>query len=153
MAFERFEPGPKTSRSQKKWRILYVEDEDINWEVTQLALKDHHHIERAKTDFEAFSVLRRNIYDLILMDIQLSGSKLNGIEITRVLKQVDGAPAPSYAQGIDARDTPVVFVTAYTARYTRAELLQAGGNEAAYKPVDFVRLQLVIARLLVKHIP
>ena len=42
-------------------------------------------------------------------------------------------------------------MTAYAARYSKAELLEAGGDELVTKPVDFTRLALVVSRLMVKN--
>lgn len=43
----------------------------------------------------------------------------------------------------------MIFVTAYTARYSRRELIEStGGNELMGKPVNFVALALTISRLL-----
>lgn len=153
MPFEPFQPeAPADQKSAKTWSILYVEDEDTNWEVTEFALRSHHQLERARSDREAFARLRRNNYDLILMDIQLAGSKLNGIEITRVLRGTFVGELPDYAKSIHLGPTPIVFVTAYASAYRRDDLLKMGGNETIYKPVDFVRLQLMLSRLLMRRL-
>ena len=57
-----------------------------------------------------------------------------------------GSP-PDYAAGIRAVSTPIIFVTAYTARYSKAELLEAGGDDLIPKPVNFTHLSLAVARV------
>ena len=65
--------------------FLYVEDEDVNWEVTEFALRGKYVLMRAKSAREAFELLRSNEYRLILMDIQLPG--INGIDATRQIHE------------------------------------------------------------------
>ena len=60
----------------------------------------------------------------------------------------------SFHEGINmasAWDLPVIFVTAYNARYTREELIDAGGNDLIPKPVDFTRLALTMTRLILRR--
>jgi CheY-like chemotaxis protein len=161
MALTRFNPAAekqaalKREKAAKKPRILYVEDEDTNWEVTELALRDKYDLSRAKDAREAFDTLRVNMatpFDMILMDIQLHGSDLNGIEITQILKGKFPGTPPDFTAEVDVKGTPIVFVTAYTARYQKEELLQAGGDDLVTKPVDFTRLSLVMSRLTVRQI-
>lgn len=130
-------------------RILYVEDEDANWEVTQLSLRGKFRLQRARNAREAFTLIATETFDLILMDIQLGGSELNGIEICQCLTGQVVDSQPEYARDIRAT-CPIVFVTAYSALYTRDELLASGGKELVVKPVDFTHLLLVISRLMVQ---
>ena len=85
------------------------------------------------------------------MDIQLSGSELDGVEITNILKRLYKEEAPEFTSGVRLQGAPIVFMTAYAARYSKAELLEAGGDELVTKPVDFTRLALVVSRLMVKN--
>jgi CheY-like chemotaxis protein len=131
--------------------VLYVEDDDTNWEVAEFNLRKRFHMARANTDERAFAMLRSRPFDVILMDIELAGSTLNGIDITRVLRGTYGGVLPKYAEKV-LLSTPIVFVTAYAARYDKRELLQAGGDDRITKPVNFTGLALVMARLLVRNV-
>jgi CheY-like chemotaxis protein len=53
--------------------------------VTELMLHTSYRVARADTDRQAFDLLRAapNRFKAILMDIQLMGSQLDGIQITR----------------------------------------------------------------------
>jgi DNA-binding response OmpR family regulator len=42
-------------------------------------------------------------------------------------------------------EMPIIFVTAHAARYSEAELLEAGGDRALTKPVEFGQLMLLLA--------
>ena len=128
-------------------KILYVEDEDANWQVTELHLRGKYRLKRAKNSTEALALFSRERFDLVLLDIQLSGSELDGIGICKAIRR--RAPA-----GMESsrRDPPIVFVTAYAARYDKQELLDAGGDDVVTKPVDYTRLLLVSSRLLIRSL-
>ena len=142
---EKVEPGDSDGQA-----VLYVEDEDVNWEVAELSLRSKFNLTRAKTAQEAFRLLATKTFDLILMDIQLMGSDFNGIEITQILKGRFDQAIPEYAQGITAPNTKIIFVTAYSARYGKKELIEAGGDDLMTKPVDFTRLSLVMSRMMAR---
>jgi len=128
--------------------ILYVEDDFENWNAAHLRLQSRYQLVHAATDIEACEVVRRQGQDLtaILMDIELKGSVLNGIELTRLFRgNAPTQPVPPYATGIRPLPCPIVFVTAYGSRYPEPDLLAAGGNKRVEKPVDFLKLTLALA--------
>jgi len=150
MTLRRLErPAAQKAPNAPLARILYVEDEDANWEVTALQLRGKYLLTRASTSTEALSLLARERFDLILLDIQLSGSELDGIQICRALRsrQPHHGAAPAVPL-----DTPIVFVTAYSARYDKQTLLDAGADDVVTKPVDYTRLLLVSSRLIVRAV-
>ena len=151
VALQRLRAQDKRPSNEPKPRVLYIEDEDPNWEVTEFMLRAQYELVRAVNAREAFARLRSSKFDLILMDIQLQGSELDGIQITQILKGRYGRPVPAYAQGTVA-DCPILFVTAYEARYQRQELIDAGGDEMITKPVDRTRLLLALSKLTVRSI-
>jgi CheY-like chemotaxis protein len=131
--------------------LLYVEDDDTNWEVAELRLKDHYRILRARTAEEACDVILTNKDEIaaILMDIQLQGSALDGIRLTRLLRGKlarNGLP-PRLANVPVLDATPIIFMTAYASQYPEAELLEAGGNKALTKPVEFGQFMLLLANV------
>jgi CheY-like chemotaxis protein len=123
------------------------EHEEANWMVTELHLRDRYHLTRAQNSTEALSLLARERFDLILLDIQLSGSPLDGIQICRAIRE---GSRFSKDQRERTQHTPIVFVTAYSARYDKQSLIDAGGDDVVTKPVDYTRLLLVSSRLLVR---
>lgn len=127
--------------------VLYVEDEEENREVTALRLRDRFELLWATNDREACALILRYHSRLyaILMDIQLKGSQLDGIQLVRLLRGEPLSHLPSYAQGLPTLDVPIIFVTAYGARYTEEQLLAFGGTHVVTKPVDFVNLTLALA--------
>jgi CheY-like chemotaxis protein len=133
--------------------ILYVEDDDDNWEIAELRLARRYELVRARNDEQACRILRDRHHeiDLILMDIELRGSELNGIELTELLRGntlPERSLLPSYARNLSPVSKPVVFVTAHGARFTRVQLLLSGADKVITKPVDFADLQVVVRELL-----
>ncbi len=139
----------KKKLSELVSRVLYVEDEDANWDVTALSLRGKYQLTRARDSRETYELLSKNTYDLILMDVQLAGSDLNGIEMCEALTGKRVNNVPEYAKGVRC-DTPIVIVTAYASLYSKEELLQSGARDFVTKPVDFTHLLIVLSRLMVK---
>jgi len=127
--------------------VLYVEDEEDNWIVTELQLRRRFQLTWARDDRAACEQLRQapRSPQAILMDIQLRGAAMDGIQLTRALRgTAPAAEVPEYARGLAPLAAPIIFVTAYGARYSEAELLAAGGSAVINKPVDFVALSLAL---------
>lgn len=157
MALKKFDPNPQSGQqssadSSKKRSVLYVEDDDGVWEVAEFALRGEFVLTRARNGVEAFAQLASHRYDIIMMDIELQGSDLNGIEICQILKSRYHDTIPDYARGITLGETPIIFVTAYKSRYGKPELLEAGGDDRITKPVDYARLSFAMSRLLLRSI-
>lgn len=133
-------------------RILYVEDEDPNWEIAEARLRAKYDLHRAKNSASAFELLGRHQFELILMDIQLTNSAFDGIEITKLLRGVLKPSPPEVAQLDGKIEIPIIFVTAYTARYSKEDLKKVGGDDVIAKPVDFTQLSLAITRLIARNL-
>jgi CheY-like chemotaxis protein len=143
--------------------VLYIEDEDINWIVAEYELSQCCIIHRAKNAFEVFERLAQDTYDLLLMDIKLKGSDLDGLQITRVLKGRYQGWRPAYARytppaggPVSASEPlicpiPIIVVTGSTASYNLQDILLAGAEDLISKPVDYHWLGLVIARVAAGH--
>ena len=144
------EAAPAKQPSAPKKSVLYVEDEDLNWLVAAPNLQDKYALTRARNATEAFEAIKNTRFDLILMDIQLANSEFDGISLTRVLRGTYPGFVPEAVKHGPAwtKEVPIIFVTAYTARYSRDELIAAGGSELIGKPVNFVALALTISRLI-----
>ncbi|HKU44806.1 MAG TPA: hypothetical protein VJR89_41895 [Polyangiales bacterium] len=122
--------------------VLYVEDNDDNWSVAELRLGSVYRLIRAANDREACALLTRHAEELyiVLMDIELQGSKLDGVALTKLLRgRLPEDRMPDYARSVPRSSVPVVFVTAYHAAFG-ATLQEAGGNLVVPKPVEFRQL-------------
>ncbi len=130
--------------------LMYVEDDDDNWRVASLRLSDCYELLRAKSSSEACRLLSARGAELsaILMDIELRGSEMNGVELTQLVRgKAPRGSLPEYARGVASLQTPIIFVTAHTARYSDAQLLLAGGDKVISKPIDFGALNLALTQL------
>ncbi|MBI5509309.1 MAG: SpoIIE family protein phosphatase [Deltaproteobacteria bacterium] len=146
-------PLPQTERQ----RILYVEDVPENWEVTELVLKRRFAMQWAKNDQEACAILAESGKELaaVLMDIELKGSHMDGIELTKLARgTLPEARKPKYAKAVPLLDKlPIIFVTGYGARYSEDELKAVGGDLMLPKPVNFAALSTALSNLAVKRKP
>jgi CheY-like chemotaxis protein len=134
--------------------VLYVEDDEDNRQVASFRLEKKYKLVFATTDREACESFIKygSELSLILMDIELRGSSLNGLDLTRLIRgHLDSSKIPPFAAAVPRLETPVIFVTAYGQLYRRSELLAAGADEIIQKPVDFVELHTAMARAYLRR--
>lgn len=139
--------------SQPRELLLYVEDDDENWDVAEYRLAALYDIVRAKDAEQACALLREHGAALhaILMDIELRGSDLNGIELTALFRgKRPRADLPRYTGELPTVTRPIIFVTAHGARYTDVELMLFGADSVIAKPVDFAALSKALGALVSK---
>lgn len=117
-------------------RILIVEDNAANLKlaVTILRHAGHETFDAANGE-EGVAVARRELPDLILMDVQMPG--MNGLEATRLLKQ-DPATAA----------IPVLGLTAFSMKGDAERILAAGCDAYLPKPYSHTQLTEAVANLL-----
>lgn len=109
---------------QGRW-ILLVEDNLVNQKLAQTLLsKAGHRIALAVNGIEAVERAGRNVYDLILMDVQMPG--MDGLEATR---QIRNLSEPFASQ-------PIIAMTANAMKGDREKCIQAGMNDYLSKPID-----------------
>jgi PAS domain S-box-containing protein len=114
--------GQGTSRAL---RILLAEDNKINQKFALALLsKGGHEVYVAENGHQAVDALRRDDYDVVLMDIQMP--ELDGIQAT---KQIRAMPGPKSA-------IPIIALTAHALAGAREEYIAAGMNDYISKPVD-----------------
>ncbi len=105
-------------------RVLVVEDEPVNREVTLFLLDDAGlRADVANDGVEALALARQRSYALILMDMQMPN--LNGIDATRAIRR----------DSLN-RDTPILALTANAFDHDRQASLDAGMNDHIAKPFD-----------------
>ena len=117
-------------------RILVVDDEPINREVTLIQLEAVDLLaDMAEDGAEAVSLAQKNSYAAIFMDMQMP--KLNGVEATQQIRQL-----PGY------QDTPIIAMTANAFAEDKALCLAAGMNDFLIKPFNPDELFATLLRLL-----
>jgi CheY-like chemotaxis protein len=141
-------------RPKKLLPVLYVEDNDDNWHVTELRLSRSYDLVRAKTDREACKILAQPIkLYAILMDVELGGSQLNGIQLTKLIRgKLARSTLPDYAQSVPLLEVPVLFVTAYGNAYPRSDLLACGADDVLSKPINFTQMNVALANLYINRV-
>ena len=142
--------GPRKSPSDPGARklVLYVEAEESNRKVAQLRLGRTYDLLLATNDREACEILATQGSALyaVLMDIELKGSTLSGIQLTQLLRgRLAPEQVPSFARNVPVLDSLLIlFVSAYGGRYQEEELVKHGGNKLISKPVNFIELTSAI---------
>ncbi len=125
------EKNKKTTRPMK---ILVVDDNELNRKVVEGFLtKDGHDLSMAANGLEALSLCYNDEFDLILMDIQMSG--MSGIEVTQKIRA-------NLNQKI-AR-TPIIALTGHTSLDDIENYFSVGINGFIGKPIDSNKLNEVI---------
>jgi len=119
--------------------VLLAEDNRINQRFAQTLLtKAGHTVEIADTGRKAVEAVRRNGYDVVLMDIQMP--EMDGVEATRRIRELDG---PKSA-------VPIIAMTASAMMGAREEFLAAGMDDYISKPIQrrllFAKLAAVAGR-------
>jgi two-component system, sensor histidine kinase and response regulator len=119
--------------SEQALRVLVAEDNLVNQEFAAEALRRlGHRVSVASDGEEALVMMRREFFDLVLMDVQMP--RLAGTDATRMFRELE----PS---GIHV---PIVALTANTRREDRGRCLEAGMDAVLTKPIDLRQVQDVI---------
>ena len=114
-------------------RILLVEDNELNQQLaTELLRQRNFAVDIAPNGQEALNVLRRQSYDLVLMDVQMP--VMDGYEATRFLRRL-----PQF------KELPIIAMTANALHTDREQALEVGMNDHIPKPIE---LQLLLSKLL-----
>lgn len=104
--------------------ILVVEDNQMNMELVVFLLESNGmKVTQAFDGPEALELLKNNLFDLILLDIQLPG--MDGLE---VLKNIKEKPA--------LQNIPVVALTAHAMQGDEKRFIEAGCVGYISKPID-----------------
>ncbi|MCC6334348.1 MAG: response regulator [Myxococcales bacterium] len=147
-------PVPQAAPTPEKV-VLYVEDEASNWEVTELRLRNRFKLVWAKSAEEACAAVRQfgGKFHAVLMDLQLKGSPLDGLQLTRLCRgKAAGFEVPAFAKELPPVDCPIFFVTAFGALHSPEKMDEAGGDAYVPKPVDFVKLSNLLATTAAKKV-
>lgn len=109
-------------------RVLLVEDEPINQEVSRALLEEAGlNVDLAENGVVAMELARDHDYALILMDLQMP--QMTGVEATQAIRRF-----PQRAL------TPILAMTASAFDEDRQLCLDAGMNDFITKPIDAERL-------------
>jgi DNA-binding NtrC family response regulator len=127
--------GLAGERERKK--ILVVEDDpDIRRILEMFLTEKGFRVKVADAAPRALAMVAEEPMDLILSDVRMPG--MSGLELLRQLKQRDP-------------EIQLVLMTAYSAVEDAVEAIKLGAADYVEKPIDFRRLERVIAAVLEKR--
>ncbi|WP_375583695.1 response regulator [Cyclobacterium xiamenense] len=105
----------------KNKKVLIVDDNALNRRVFENVIGHNYFFDSASDGLEAIDLLKRNHYDIVLMDIQMP--KLDGISCLKIIREEDIA------------DIPVIAISAYSNQGDRDYFLSTGFDDFIAKPV------------------
>lgn len=139
--------APPSTEGDGRALVLYVDVDDAGYEATSDRLRRAYKLVRAQKDREACDLIREHHRDLVavLLDVDMPGSVLDGILLTRILRgRVPSAAVPPFARNLPSLDVPIVLVTEQTQGYSDDEMVRYGGDRLMMKPVEIHKLTLTI---------
>jgi CheY-like chemotaxis protein/HPt (histidine-containing phosphotransfer) domain-containing protein len=131
------EPAPPAG-PLRPLRILLAEDNPVNQRVALHNLQKAGHSALAVGNGrEALAVLKRETFDLMLMDVQMP--EMDGFEATRAIREEETQTG---------QHLPIVAMTAHAMKGDRERCLAAGMDDYVSKPVQKVELFRVIQAVM-----
>ena len=125
--------APPKAQTGDSLRVLVAEDNIVNQEFAAEALRKlGHHVSVASDGEEALAMMRKLVYDLVLMDVQMP--KMSGYDVTREYRETEP----------DVFHTPIIALTAHTGSDDRERCIEAGMDAVLTKPIDLKQLQTVV---------
>ncbi|MEM1396874.1 MAG: sigma-54 dependent transcriptional regulator [Pseudomonadota bacterium] len=116
--------------------ILVVDDEADIRDLVSGILEDEGHAPRAAANSDAtFEALRQRVPQLVILDVWLQGSRLDGIEILDALKEMHP-------------ELPVVIISGHGSVETAVSAIKKGAYDFVEKPFNADRLILAVTRAL-----
>jgi CheY-like chemotaxis protein len=124
------------------YRLLLAEDIDINREIIRELLSDTHiEIDEAANGEKAAEIFKRSdvgYYDLIFMDIRMP--VMDGYSATEAIRALNRP---------DARNVPIIAMTANAYKEDIDAALAAGMNGHIAKPIDIEIVMATLAKFLI----
>lgn len=113
--------------SKSGLKILVAEDDENNFAlINELLLEGEHVVSWAKNGNEALTFVKKNKYDIVIMDVKMPG--IDGLAATRMIRESNNS-------------VPIIALTAYSFDSDEERALKAGCNAYLSKPVDTEKLQ------------
>ncbi|MDY0131943.1 MAG: response regulator [Desulforegulaceae bacterium] len=114
-------------QNNNKIRVLIAEDNEVNLELAIRFLeKIDPEIKVAQNGAEAFELVQKNQFDIILMDVQMP--VINGVEATRLIRD--------FERENSIRAVPIIAITAHGMAEDKSRCLEAGMSDYISKPFN-----------------
>jgi len=118
-------------------KVLIAEDSSVIQNLTRRILQvQNYEIFSAKNGIQVLQMLKKENYDIILMDINMP--KMNGMECAQKIRELDD---PKKAQ------VPILAITGNAQNYSKEDFNNAGINEYLQKPLNFDQLVEMVRNL------
>ncbi len=120
--------------------ILLVDDVSVNREVARMILGEQKiQVDEAVNGQEAVEIFREHPdrYDAILMDIQMP--IMNGYDAARAIRELDT---------VQARNIPIIAMTANAFTEDKQRAIEAGMNDHVAKPINIAQLYKTLESLI-----
>ena len=118
-------------------KILLVDDEAASREALVLLLKSNdYHLTGCGSGQEAFLLLQRERFDIVITDLLLPD--VSGIDILKRVKE-------------DSPLTEVILITGYASAETAVQAMKEGACDYITKPLNIDELRIILAKAVEKH--
>jgi signal transduction histidine kinase/CheY-like chemotaxis protein len=125
--------------NRQQLHILLAEDNVINQKLaTSMLCKRGHTVVLAQNGKEAVDALKKESFDLVLMDIQMP--EMDGYEATAAIRK---------KEKVGGKHIPIIAMTAHAMKGDRERCLEAGMDGYVSKPIKAQELFEVIERPLI----
>ena len=126
-----------------KARVLIVDDISTNLKVAEGLMQPYKmQIDLCLNGPAAIEMVRKNLYDLVLMDHMMPG--MDGIEATKLIREMD-SENPHHA------NLPIIALTANAISGIKEMFLSNGFNDFLSKPIDTIKLNTILSKWLPKE--
>lgn len=129
------EEEPSESKT-KRLTVLIAEDQESNYKLLNIMLRDKYNVLRAHDGFEAVEQYENHHPDVILMDLNMP--MVDGYQATTILRQ-------------QHYDVPIVAVTANAFASDERKCLDNGFTAFLAKPVTTAQVHKILDQMLVKN--
>lgn len=108
-------------------KVIIAEDSSVIQNLTRKILQiQNYDITSVKNGVEVIDQINKDIYDLILMDINMP--KMDGMQCAREIRKMDNK---------QKSNIPIIAITGNARNYSMADFNDAGINEFIPKPLNF----------------
>lgn len=128
-------PNSEPEETTDETHVLVVEDNEETQRLLGAYLRGHYRVTSASNAKSAIAAIRKEVPDIILMDVNLPGR--DGLAITRDIRA--GTRCPK---------VPIIALTAFAMTGDRQRCLEAGCNEYLPKPATRREVLDIVARVL-----
>ncbi|GAB1443480.1 hypothetical protein MASR2M39_23210 [Ignavibacteriales bacterium] len=130
-------PKKITQKFFSDLRVLLVDDIDSNRiVVVNILRRQSMKIDTASNGLEAIEQLKKNDYDLILMDLAMP--EMDGVTAAQIIRMEFDSPK---------KDVPIIALTASLLQESNERVFQAGMNACISKPVRGKELLEIVGKL------